>query len=346
MRSDIMRAALIDKPFSVKFTDVPEPVITKGNEVKIKTVVTGICGSEIHAFHGTHPFRIPPVVSGHEVAGIIVETGSDVNNFKVGDRVTVEPHYGCDICELCKEGRYNVCSEKSVLGSKGWVGSFGEFFVVPEQTVIKLPDNVSFEEGALIEPIAVGMHAVRKSGLEVGGTVAIIGTGPIGLGVLLSAKLAGASKIIMTDALDFNLEIAQKMGCKNTINVLKEDVKQKVSEITEGKGVDITYIAFGHESTFADALNITKRGGTIMEIAIMGAPVKIPVSTLQLNEMKLVGSNMYTRADFEIVIDAIANGKFHVDSLISKTMPIEEVETAMDIVDKKLENVIKVLLSF
>lgn len=341
-----MRAALIDKPFSVKFTDVPEPVITKGNEVKIKTVVTGICGSEIHAFHGTHPFRIPPVVSGHEVAGIIVETGSNVSNFKVGDRVTVEPHYGCDICELCKEGRYNVCPEKSVLGSKGWIGSFGEFFVVPEQTVIKLPDNVSFEEGALIEPIAVGMHAVRKSGLEVGGTVAIIGTGPIGLGVMLSAQLAGASKVIMTDALDFNLEIARKMGCKDTINVLKENVSEKISKITGGKGVDITYIAFGHESTFADALNITKRGGTIMEIAIMGAPVKIPVSTLQLNEMKLVGSNMYTRVDFEIVIEAIANGKFHVDSLISKIMPIEEVETAMEIVDKKLENVVKVLLSF
>ena len=341
-----MRAALIDKPYSVKFTDVPEPVITKGNEVKIKTVVTGICGSEIHAFHGTHPFRIPPVVSGHEAAGIVVEVGNEVKNCKVGDRVTVEPHYGCGTCELCREGLYNICSGKSVLGSKGWIGSFGEFFVAPEQTVIKLPDNLSFEEGALIEPISVGMHAVRKSGLGVGETVAVIGTGPIGLGVMLSAQLAGASKIIMTDALDYNLEIAQRMGCKHTINVLREDVRQKVSEITEGKGVDVTYIAFGNESTFADSLNITKRNGTISEIAIMGAPVKIPVSALQLNEMKLIGSNMYTRTDFEIVIDAIAGGKFNVEPFISKIMPIEEVERAMEIVDKKTEDVIKVLLSF
>ncbi|MDK2801089.1 MAG: L-iditol 2-dehydrogenase [Clostridiales bacterium] len=341
-----MRAALIDKPFSVKFTHVSEPMITKANEVKIQTFVTGICGSEVHAFHGTHPFRIPPLVSGHEVAGVIIEVGSDVKDYKVGDRVTVEPHYGCGLCNLCKEGRYNICSQKLVLGAKDWSGSFGEFFVVPEQTVIKLPDNLSFEKGVLIEPIAVGMHAVRQSGLSVGQTVAIIGTGPIGLGVMLSAKMAGASKIIMTDALDFNLEVAQKMGCKYTINALKEDVFRKVLEITDGKGVDVTYIAFGNESTFADALKITKRGGAISEIAIVGVPVKIPISTLQLNEIRLYGSNMYTRIDFEIVRDAIANGDFDVEPLISKIMPIEEVEKAMKIVDKKLENVIKVLLKF
>lgn len=341
-----MRAALIDKPLSVKFTDVPEPMITKGNEVKIKTVVTGICGSEIHAFHGTHPFRIPPLVSGHEVTGVIVEVGSDVKDYKVGDRVTVEPHYGCGVCELCREGRYNICSKKSVLGAKGWVGSFGEFFVVPEQTVIKLPDNLSFEQGVLIEPIAVGMHAVRQTNLSVGQTVAIIGTGPIGLGVMLSAKLAGASKIIMTDALDFNLQLAQKMDCKYTVNVTKEDVYQRVMEITDGKGVDVTYLAFGNEGTFADALKITKRGGAISEIAIIGAPVKIPISVLQQCEMRMYGSNMYTRTDFEIVRDAIANGEFDVEPMISKIMPIEEVEKAMEIVDKKLENVVKVLLKF
>lgn len=341
-----MRAALIDKPLSIKLTDVPEPVITKGNEVKIKTVVTGICGSEVHAFHGTHPFRIPPVVSGHEVAGIIVEVGSEVTKFKVGDRVTVEPHYGCGTCEMCEKGLYNICPEKLVLGSKGWIGSFGEYFVVPEQTVIKLPDNLSFEEGALIEPVAVGMHAVKLSSLGVGDTTAIIGTGPIGLGVMLSAKLAGASKIIMTDALDYNLKIAQEMGCKDTINITKENARQKVSVLTGGKGVDVTFIAFGSESTFADALHITKRGGTIVEIAIMSAPVRITVSILQLNEKKLIGSNMYTRRDFEIVIDAIANGKINVKPLISKVMPIEDVKKAMEIVDKKTENVIKVLLSF
>lgn len=341
-----MRAALIDKPFSVKFTDVPEPMITRGNEVKIQTFVAGICGSEIHAFHGTHPFRIPPLVSGHEVTGTIVEVGRDVCDYKVGDRVTVEPHYGCGVCDLCKEGRYNICSEKSVLGAKGWVGSFGEFFVVPEQIVIKLPDNLSFEKGVLIEPIAVGMHAVRQSGLNVGQTVAIIGTGPIGLGVMLSAKMAGASKIIMTDVLDYNLEMAQKMGCKYTINALKEDVLQKVLEITDGKGADVTYIAFGNENTFADALKITKRGGAVLEIAIMGAPVKIPISILQQHEIRMIGCNMYTRIDFEIVRDAIACGDFDVEPLISKIMPIEEVEKAMEIVDKKLENVIKVLLKF
>ena len=341
-----MKAALIDKPFSVKFTDVTEPMITKGNEVKIKTVVTGICGSEIHAFHGTHPFRIPPLVSGHEVTGVIIEIGCDVKDYNIGDRVTVEPHYGCGLCELCNEGRYNICAKKSVLGAKGWTGSFGEFFVVPEQTVIRLPDKVSFEHGVLIEPIAVGMHAIKQTNLSLGQTIAIIGAGPIGIGVMLSARLGGASKIIMTDALDYNLKLAQKMGCNYTINVTKEDVYQKVMELTDGRGVDITYLAFADEGTFTDSLRITKRGGAVSEIAIIGAPVRIPISILQQNEIRLYGSNMYTRADFEIVRDAIANGEFDVEPMISKIMPIEEVEKAMEIVDKKLENVVKVLLKF
>ena len=342
-----MRAAFIDKPLSMVYkTDIEEPQITKDDEVKIQVVVTGICGSEVHAFHGTHPFRIPPVVSGHEFAGNVVEVGKNVTKFKVGDRVTVEPHIGCGKCPQCMSGQYNICPNKKVLGSGGWIGSFGEFIVVPEQTVIKLPDKVTYEEGALIEVLAVGMHAVRMSNLNVGKTCAIIGAGPIGMGTLLAAQLAGASKIFMTDALPFNIEMAKKLGCDVVLNSREQDIRAEILKQTDGEGVDCVFICFGCDSTIMDALTIAKRGGEIHEIALLGKDVTINVSNLQMRELKYIGSNMYTRDDFEAVISAINAGKIDVKPFISKVMPVEECTEAMDIVDKKKEPVIKVMMKF
>lgn len=176
-----MRAALIDQIRSVKLVDIPEPQIHKGNEVKIQVKTTGICGSELHAYHGTHPFRIPPLVSGHEFAGVIVEIGYAVTKFKIGDRVTAEPQTSCGKCWECRNGMYHLCPEKCVLGAMGWSGSFGEYIIMPEETLIKLPDDMSFEDATLIEPLAVGMHAVRTSGCGLGDRILVVGCGAIGL---------------------------------------------------------------------------------------------------------------------------------------------------------------------
>ena len=181
-----MRAGYIEAIRKADFRDdMPEPVITQPGWVKIRVRVCGICGSEVHAYHGLHPFRIPPVVSGHEFSGDVVEVGEGVTRCKVGDRVTAEPQYGCGECWYCKNGLYNVCTSKRVLGSNGWSGPMGEYVVVPENTVVRLADSVSYEEGALIEPVANGMYAVRKAGITKDTTICIIGCGPIGLGDLL-----------------------------------------------------------------------------------------------------------------------------------------------------------------
>jgi L-iditol 2-dehydrogenase len=257
-----VRAAYIDKVHSIRYiTDAPEPQIKAPDQVKIRVVVTGICGSEIHAFHGSHPFRIPPLISGHEMAGVVTETGENVTDIKAGDRVTVEPHYGCGRCFLCREGAYNLCEKKPVLGAQGWSGSFGEYIVVPQQTVIPIPEKLSFEEAALIEPLAVGMHAVRKSGLSVGNFAVIMGCGPIGLGVILCAKMAGASRVITSDVLDFNLDMAKKMGADHVIRADRDDLRGLVREITQGKGSDVSYLTFATTLLFDDALEITRRGG-------------------------------------------------------------------------------------
>ena len=339
-----MRAAYIDKPDSIIYTDVPEPQITKDNEVKIRVKVTGICGSEVHAFHGKHMYRIPPVVSGHEFAGEIIETGRKVSKYRIGDRVTVEPHYGCGKCIYCKAGKYNICKNKVILGSNSWSGSFGEFVVALEEAVISIPDNMSFEQAALIEPLAVGLHLVRRSGLKAGQSVAIIGAGTIGLSILVSAKLAGAEKIIISDVVDYNLEMAKKLGATHYINSAKEDTANAIKKYCETKGIDIVYVAVEAVAAFQTALTIAPGNGLIATVVTPSSGCDM--SNVIQKELRIVGSLMYVHEEFEIVRDRIVDGRIDVQPFISVIIPIEKVSKAMEIADKRTENVIKVMLSF
>jgi threonine dehydrogenase-like Zn-dependent dehydrogenase len=341
-----MKAAFIEKPMSIVFTDVDEPQITKANELKIKVKVTGICGSEIHAYHGKHAFRIPPVVSGHEFAGEVVEIGSGVTNYKIGDRVTVEPQYGCGECAYCRKGQYNVCKNKVVLGSNKWSGSFGEYVVAPEETVIRLSDNVTYEQGALIEPLAVGLHIVRKSKAEIGQTVAIIGAGTIGLSVLISAKMAGAQNIIVSDVVEYNLQVAKELGATYCINSTREDTDKMFKNYSANTGIDVVFMAVNVISAFQTALEIVSPRGTIGMLAPPRNAQGCDLLSITDKELCIVGTFMYTRKEFEIIRDKIADGTINVKPLISKITSIEDAAQAMEIADKKTENVIKILMHF
>lgn len=342
-----MRAALIDKIRSVQFVNIAEPQIQADNEVKIQVKTTGICGSELHAFHGTHPFRIPPLVSGHEFAGIVREVGKGVKNFNIGDRVTAEPQTSCGKCWECQNGMYHLCPNKRVLGARGWSGSFGEFIVMPEETLIKLPENMSFEEGTLIEPLAVGTHAVRISGCGLGDRVLVIGCGAIGLGIIMAAKLAGCKEIFASDIADFNLEMAKKAGATNTVNPQKINLKEKIAEWTQERGSDYTFLgSFGNGPLVTDAIEVTRKRGTIVEVAVLGAPKDVDFSKFYQKEIHMQGSNVYTREDFDIVLSALKNRQYCVDGYITHVIPIEDVSSGFALLEKRSENVVKVLLSF
>lgn len=343
-----MRAGYIEKPLSAMFRDdMPEPQITKPNEVKIKVAVTGICGSEVHAYHGRHAWRVPPLVSGHEFAGTIVEVGSGVTKYKVGERVTAEPQYGCGKCEACKSGRYNLCIDKKILGATYWSGSFGEYVVVPEQCVIPLPDGVSLEQGALIEPIAVGMHAVRERKIDENSTIAVIGCSTIGLGIILSAKSFHAKQVIGIDIAEFNLGKALEMGADAVVNSAKESVQERVMELTGGRGVDVTFMgSFGNDVCMKQAADITIRGGTITDVAVMQNGVPAPMSDIQIKELKLCGSNMYTAEDFRYVIRGIDEGIIPLDSFVTHRFTIEQMKEAMEFADKRPEPMVKVVMKF
>ncbi len=342
-----MRAGYIPEPLQAQFRDdLEEPQITAADQVKIQVKVTGICGSEVHAYHGRHAWRVPPLVSGHEFAGTIVEVGSGVTSCQVGERVTAEPQYGCGTCELCRSGRYHLCKEKKILGATYWSGSFGEYIVVPESCVIPLPDTVSFDQGALIEPLAVGMHAVREHQVNKETSIAVIGCGTIGLGVILSAGCFHPRKIIGIDVVDFNLQKALQMGADLTLNSNDPEIVDEILDQTHGRGVDITFVAFGNAPCMKLAAQITKRGGTIAEIAVMDDSVAAPFSQIQIKELKVCGSNMYTAEDFQAVIHGIDTGEITLDGFITKRYPIEQMAEAMEFADKRPEPVVKVVLDF
>ena len=319
-----MRAGYMPAIRQAEFRDdMPEPQIEKADDVKIKVVNCGICGSEVHAYHGLHPFRIPPIVSGHEVAGDVVEVGPGVTRFKVGDRVTVEPHYGCGHCWYCGHGLYNVCPDKKVLGAGGWSGGLGEYIVTPEQTVVKLPDTLSYEEGALIEPVANGMYAVRHSNITPETNIVVIGCGPIGIGDFLCARLWNPKSILMVDVSDFNLQKAREMGAELTCNSRRENLAGRVMELTDGVGADLVFLAFGDAPTVQQAFEITRRGGQIAQHALMEDGIAFPYRVHQQHELDFKAYNMYTFEDFELIARAIHEGKMDLSHFVTQRYPIE-----------------------
>lgn len=342
-----MRAGYMPAIRQAEFRDdMPEPQIEKADDVKIKVVNCGICGSEVHAYHGLHPFRIPPIVSGHEVAGDVVEVGPGVTRFKVGDRVTVEPHYGCGHCWYCGHGLYNVCPDKKVLGAGGWSGGLGEYIVTPEQTVVKLPDTLSYEEGALIEPVANGMYAVRHSNITPETNIVVIGCGPIGIGDFLCARLWNPKSILMVDVSDFNLQKAREMGAELTCNSRRENLARRVMELTDGVGADLVFLAFGDAPTVQQAFEITRRGGQIAQHALMEDGIAFPYRVHQQHELDFKAYNMYTFEDFELIARAIHEGKMDLSHFVTQRYPIEQFPEAIEMADKRPEPVLKVMMHF
>lgn len=341
-----MKAAVLTAHYKIEFQEIPEPE-PKPNEVKIKVHSAGICGSELHAFKGTHPFRQPPAILGHEMSGEIVAVGSEIKRFKVGDRVTVEPQILCGVCDACRSGHSNLCDNKVVLGTKPWIGGYAEYIVAPEQVLYKLPDHVSWEEAVMVEPLAVGVHAVREANLKMGGTALILGGGTIGLCTLVAAREAGILKTIVTDAVDYNLSVARELGATATVNVRKDDLNKVVAEVTGGKGVDTAFVSVGISPVVNQALANVKKRGDIVLIALFEGEVKIENPFLIVGgERNVHGSQMYTPADMQIALDLVASGRVDAKMFVTQRLPMSEVQRGFEIVDKKLEDCVKVVLNW
>ncbi len=275
-----IKAAVLHRAEDLRIDLVDMPEITRDDQVLIKIKTVGICGSDIHYYkHGRIGACVvkKPMILGHESAGGIIEVGKKVKNFKAGDRVVLEPGIPCGRCEYCRKGRYNLCDEVRFMATPPVDGALVEYVVYPAEYVYKLPDNLSFAEGALIEPLAVGIHATKMAGVESGDRIAVLGSGPIGLVTLQAARAKGATEAIAIDINDFRLNLAEKLGATRLIKAKEEDVCQRV----KNKGVDIVFETAGTATTTRQTVEIVKKGGTIVLIGL-GSQDVIPLNTVKL----------------------------------------------------------------
>ncbi|RZF49120.1 hypothetical protein LSTR_LSTR008406 [Laodelphax striatellus] len=341
--------AILYKKEDLRLEEKPIPEI-QDDEVLIKMACVGICGSDVHYLvHGRIADFVvdSPMIIGHEASGTVVKAGKDVSHLKKGDRVAIEPGVSCRKCRICKEGRYNLCADMRFCATPPYDGNLRRYYAHAADFCYKIPDSVSFEEAALIEPLSVGMHACRRGKLQIGDSVLITGAGPIGLVTLICAKAMGASRVIVTDLLDFKLDVAKELGADHTIlvkpNEDEKEVTKKIQEILEGSLPDITIDCSGFESTIKLGLQATRNGGTLVLVGMGAQEVKLPLLAAMCREVDIKGVFRYAN-DYPVVLSMISSGKLNLKRLITHKFKLEETLEAFDIARTGKGNPIKVMI--
>ena len=301
----------------------PDPVAGPG-DVVVAIRASGICGSDVHGFIGATGRRRVGVVMGHEATGEIVEVGRDVTAARVGDRVVLRSILPCGVCDRCRHGQPNICLDRRGLGMH-LDGAYAERVVVPEALVVPLPETLGFEEGSLVEPLAVAMHAVSITPFEPRDDVVIVGAGPIGLLTLLAARLRGAGRLIVTDRDPHRLEVARRLGADVAINVSEADPVTAVLNATDGRGADAVFEAVGIGPTVAQSLAVARPGGQVTWVGNSAPEVPLAMQELVTRELTVRGA--YGSVDeFEFAVDALASGRIEPASLIERVAPLDEGE--------------------
>jgi L-iditol 2-dehydrogenase len=341
-----LKALIYTKPYSLEYSDFPNPV-AGDDDVLVRVKACGICGSDVHGFTGKTGRRIPPLIMGHEAAGIVEGLGKNVRGFEKGDRVCFDSTVYCNKCEACRAGLFNRCDKRQVLGVSVQEfkrhGAFAEYVAVPSWIVSKIPDELSFVHAALLEPASIGTHAANRAPISNDDTVVVIGAGTIGLFILQAARLRGAAKVIAVDINEFRLNIAKKLGADKLINPLKSDLPETVLQETGGKGANVTLEAVGYAKTFAEAVSITRMGGYVVAVGNLEKKAEIDLQQLVAKEHTFIGSYA-SSGEFGDCIELVASGKINVEPLISDVLPLEEGPDAFDRLLKAEENLLKIIL--
>jgi L-iditol 2-dehydrogenase len=328
----------------IREMEVPVP---KEKEVLVKLEYVGICGSDVHYLeHGKIGDFIVngDFILGHECAGTIVAIGSGVKSLKVGDKVALEPGRTCGQCEFCKSGRYNLCPDVEFLATPPYHGCLMNYIAYPENMAFKLPDNVSTKEGALVEPLAVGLHAAAQGNVKLGDKVVILGAGCIGLVTLLACKAFGATDVIVVDVIEKRLECAKKLGASYVINAKNENVLEKIAELTGGKGVDKVIETAGSEFTIKQTAYMVKRGGTIVLVGLASKDiVEFDFMQIMAKEVEIKSVFRY-RNLYPAAIGAIADGKIDVKGIITHEFDFEDTKKAFDFVIENKNDVVKAVI--
>lgn len=319
-----MKAAVYHGPGDLRVEEVPVRKL-KDNEVKIQVKYCGICGTDIHIFHGDGGCCdvTPPLVPGHEFSGVVAEVGAGVKTVKVGDRVTGDPNDMCGECYFCKNGMQHFCKNNIGIGTTV-DGGFAEYVIMREKQVYKVSDELSFIEAAMAEPISCCLHGIDLCNIKAGDTVLVIGGGPIGMIMMQLAKNAGASKVIMSEPVEEKREQALKLGATKTIDPLHEDVEAVLAEYCENVNVVIECV--GNVHTQADAVRFAGRGATIMYFGLAAPEESFPIRPDDIFKKELhITSSYINPYSFERAIQILESGTVELESLITNVVPLDNI---------------------
>jgi L-iditol 2-dehydrogenase len=343
----MMKALLLSEYGRLEMVEVPMPRPGDG-EVLIRVEACGICGSDVHGYDGSSGRRIPPIVMGHEAAGTIAALGANISKTRIGDRVTFDSTIYCGDCPSCRRGEENLCERRQVLGVSTpeyrRPGAFADFVVVPERVLHRLPDEVPFSEAAMVEPLAVAVHAVSLTEVPANATALVVGAGMIGLLVLQVLREAGCSQIIVVDIDETRLKLAKQLGANSIINAKTADAVAEVLKLTGGAGVDVALEAVGSTATIKTAIESTRKAGTITLIGNVTPTAEIPLQLVVSRQLRLQGSAA-SAGEYPQCIDLLARGVIQVKPLITAIAPLEQGAEWFERLHAREPNLMKVILT-
>ena len=324
-----MKALVLEAYETLVYKDVPTPPVGP-EDVLIAVKACGICGSDIHGMDGSTGRRIPPIIMGHEAAGIIAEVGSQVVGWRPGDRVTFDSNIYCGKCYFCRQGLGNLCEKRRVLGVSCTEyrqdGAFAEYVVVPQQCLYALPDGLTFERATLVEPLSIALHAVGRPKIRLGDSAAVVGAGMIGLMLVQVLRASGCGTIISLDLLPRRLELARHLGADVGLQADAPDVQAEVREHTNGRGADLVFEAVGIAPTLKLAVGCARKGGTVTLVGNLAAEANLPLQATVTRELTLYGS-CQSAGEYPACLELLARGLIQVDPLISAIAPLHEGPT-------------------
>ncbi|MFP4105839.1 MAG: zinc-dependent alcohol dehydrogenase [Phycisphaerae bacterium] len=336
-----MKQAIMPEPGRIDIRQVDRPAVGE-DEVLLRIRRIGVCGSDVHVWHGDHPYTSYPVVQGHEFAGEVVEVGSAVRGVEPGTRATALPQRVCGECPSCRRGQWHICENLKVRGFQA-PGCAQEYFAVPAERLVPLPDSFTYEQGAMVEPVAVAVHAAARAGDLAGQKAVVLGAGPIGNLVAQVAQAQGAD-VLITDLSRHRLQVAEQCGLQNVSDAGRESLAQAAGRCFDQAGFLLAWECAGAEATVNQAIETAAKGATIVVVGVFAERASVDLGLVQDRELTLRGTLMYQKSDYEKAVRLIAEGSINLQPLMSGHFNLEQYEEAYRAIDRQGEQLMKVFV--
>jgi L-iditol 2-dehydrogenase len=343
----LMKSLLLKEYGQFAIEEMPRPEPGQ-QEVLVRVEACGICGSDVHGYDGSSGRRIPPLVMGHEAAGVIVAVGSGVTNYKLGDRVTFDSTVYCGQCVYCRRGEVNLCDRREVIGvSCGEYrrdGAFAEYIAVPERILYRLPSKMSFPEAAMLEATSVALHAVKVSGVKKGDTALVVGAGMIGLLTMQALRAAGVGRVLIADIDETRLTLGELLGADEALRGTGGEIAEAILQRTGGVGADAVFDAVGRAKTVAESIDSVRKGGTVTLIGNIEPEVMLPLQKVVSRQIRIQGTAA-SAGEYPQAIELISTGRIHVRPMITAVAALEEGPQWFERLHAQEPNLMKVVLT-